>query len=575
MLSWNICKQARKHVNVYHTSLLYAILLLYVSSMQHVHASPNIPVTPQAHSGIFSIPTTGTVTGRFGDIRSGKKHLGVDISSNAQGNYSRGKEVYAPYGGTVTRVRDDYSPCAAGVAHIVEIDHGYIAARGKYVKTLYAHMASHDTKQSYIQVSQGSKVVQGQLIGYQGDALRVVNGKGCATGVHLHWTVYESDTATAKGVEVNPELYTGTLGSYVTETSSQHYVNTIDCAQTKSQGDADCSGKVDISDLSILARYWKTNDTRADFNRDGIVDIGDLSILAKNWQKWVASTASASGSTTRTTASIMTANSSPIQVSFGNTWYNVNGDQGFGVDVILEGSSDQRYIGAEMLLQYSPDLLEFVNAGIADSAACTSVNPEGTAEFEDPDKYRFENDPQRGLVKVVRASLGVAEVAGRVCAATIHFRPKTNVPATAYISFDTLPGTWKIAGSGITHDYRFNHASTVTVNIAGGAIPPSPQLQEPASGSQLSEGNDILLLWHQATHAGEYNVELIDGSGIKRESGWQKALGWYVEPLRVGKYTWRVKARNWKGESEWSAPATFTVAPAPLQPVVLIPFVTR
>jgi subtilisin family serine protease len=53
----------------------------------------------------------------------------------------------------------------------------------------------------------------------------------------------------------------------------------------KTKGDFNGSGKVDLSDLSILAQNWKTNSPNGDANGDGKVDLTDLSILAQNWNK--------------------------------------------------------------------------------------------------------------------------------------------------------------------------------------------------------------------------------------------------------------------------------------------------
>lgn len=51
-------------------------------------------------------------------------------------------------------------------------------------------------------------------------------------------------------------------------------------------GDANSDGKVDVTDLGILATNWQmTGDyTNGDFNFDGFVDVSDLGILATNWQ---------------------------------------------------------------------------------------------------------------------------------------------------------------------------------------------------------------------------------------------------------------------------------------------------
>jgi hypothetical protein len=53
-------------------------------------------------------------------------------------------------------------------------------------------------------------------------------------------------------------------------------------------GDANHDGKVDVTDLGILATNWQGSGmtfSQGDFNYDGVVDVSDLGILATNWQK--------------------------------------------------------------------------------------------------------------------------------------------------------------------------------------------------------------------------------------------------------------------------------------------------
>ena len=59
-------------------------------------------------------------------------------------------------------------------------------------------------------------------------------------------------------------------------------------APARKAGDADSSGGIDSTDLSILADAWGKSvaaNTSADFNGDGVVDSTDLSILADAWGK--------------------------------------------------------------------------------------------------------------------------------------------------------------------------------------------------------------------------------------------------------------------------------------------------
>lgn len=51
-------------------------------------------------------------------------------------------------------------------------------------------------------------------------------------------------------------------------------------------GDANRDGRVDVSDLGILASNWQQAGRRfsqGDFSYDGVVDVADLGILATHW----------------------------------------------------------------------------------------------------------------------------------------------------------------------------------------------------------------------------------------------------------------------------------------------------
>ena len=51
-------------------------------------------------------------------------------------------------------------------------------------------------------------------------------------------------------------------------------------------GDANADGKVDLTDLTMLASNWQGTDrtySTGDFSQDGVVDQADLTIIANNW----------------------------------------------------------------------------------------------------------------------------------------------------------------------------------------------------------------------------------------------------------------------------------------------------
>lgn len=125
-------------------------------------------------SGIFSWPVLGTISRYFSSY-----HLGLDIAGSSP--------VIASDGGTVITAGGyfkenycgfDYDSGLDGFGLRVAIDHG------NGYQTVYAHLNN-------IFVEAGQSVVKGQEIGQTGQT-------GCASGVHLHFTVKQN------GIPVDP-----------------------------------------------------------------------------------------------------------------------------------------------------------------------------------------------------------------------------------------------------------------------------------------------------------------------------------------------------------------------------------
>lgn len=132
------------------------------------------PVVVPASNPDLIWPTTGSVTSSFGNrihpiSGSSRFHAGIDISSRT------GNPIWAAQSGTVI-----YSGWMRGYGETVMIDHGGFV-------TLYAH-------QSERQVSEGTRVSQGQQIG-------LIGSTGDSTGPHLHFEVRINGSAT------NPAAY--------------------------------------------------------------------------------------------------------------------------------------------------------------------------------------------------------------------------------------------------------------------------------------------------------------------------------------------------------------------------------
>jgi murein DD-endopeptidase MepM/ murein hydrolase activator NlpD len=122
--------------------------------------------------GVMRMPVSGRLTSGFGMRRHpllgfSRMHAGIDIG--------------APYGSPIVAATDgvvEYAGWHGGHGRFVRIAHGGGLGTG------YGHMSS-------IVVRAGSRVAQGQVIGYVGST-------GLSTGPHLHYEVYRG------GQAVNP-----------------------------------------------------------------------------------------------------------------------------------------------------------------------------------------------------------------------------------------------------------------------------------------------------------------------------------------------------------------------------------
>lgn len=119
--------------------------------------------------GVMRVPVAGRLTSGFGMrrhplLRFSRMHAGMDIGA------PYGSPIVAATDGTVT-----FAGWHGGHGKFVRIAHGGGLGTG------YGHM-------SRISVAAGSRVVQGQVIGYVGST-------GLSTGPHLHYEVYRNNVA--------------------------------------------------------------------------------------------------------------------------------------------------------------------------------------------------------------------------------------------------------------------------------------------------------------------------------------------------------------------------------------------
>ncbi len=149
---------------------------------------------PAFRPGVLEWPVRGIVSQEYGDTKDTgfqndayEFHNGIDVAGQT------GIPIRAARDGVIKAVGNN-SPYAYG--RWIAVDHG------NNLTTLYAHLSSQAVKQ-------GSTVKKGQVVGYMGST-------GFATGPHLHFTVYASNTFITEqrwfgllplGGSINPRSY--------------------------------------------------------------------------------------------------------------------------------------------------------------------------------------------------------------------------------------------------------------------------------------------------------------------------------------------------------------------------------
>jgi len=124
-----------------------------------------------------------------------------------------------------------------------------------------------------------------------------------------------------------------------------------------------------------------------------------------------------------------------------------------------------------------------------------------------------------------------------------------------------------LAVSAGYHDIRVEHQEISGAAVARfrwdqGSVPSAPTLVAPTTGAVFDwNASPPTFTWNAVAGATAYWVEFWRGSEPSISSGWQSGTTWTLTLIpRAGyEYSWRVKARNGAGESDWSPPQTFVV----------------
>lgn len=141
---------------------------------------------PTPRPGVLEVPVLGRLTQGYGNTRfalsayKGRWHNGIDFGA------AIGTPIIAAEDGTILEVWDQDRYCKGGAyGKFIAIEHN------NNLTTLYAHLSLFAEN-----ITKGDSVKRGDLIGYVGNS-------GYATGPHLHFTVYASQTFRIGSSKVN------------------------------------------------------------------------------------------------------------------------------------------------------------------------------------------------------------------------------------------------------------------------------------------------------------------------------------------------------------------------------------
>ena len=133
---------------------------------------------PIARSGILMKPAEGTKSQSYGCIETAFARRNYPSCNNKKGGFHNGLDIAAKYGTPLHSAEDGRviavgnAPYAYGVWAVIEHENGLVTA--------YTHMSIRSVKI-------GQEVKRGDVIGYLGKT-------GYATGPHLHFTVFATQT---------------------------------------------------------------------------------------------------------------------------------------------------------------------------------------------------------------------------------------------------------------------------------------------------------------------------------------------------------------------------------------------
>ncbi len=105
--------------------------------------------------------------------------------------------------------------------------------------------------------------------------------------------------------------------------------------------------------------------------------------------------------------------------------------------------------------------------------------------------------------------------------------------------------------------------------------PSPPALASPGNNERLAATTEITFQWNTAANATQYYLEYSGAPYGTLNSGWTNNTSHRIGTMWAGTYSWKVKARNASGESDWSETRTFTIQQGPSDTPTRTPTLTR
>ncbi len=124
----------------------------------------------------------------------------------------------------------------------------------------------------------------------------------------------------------------------------------------------------------------------------------------------------------------------------------------------------------------------------------------------------------------------------------------------------TVDASWEITENGIY--YQAAYVKLLAKFVSAPPLPTEPPAVPVGESANATGTTSIVFKWNKTQGAAAYDIEI---DGVVQDNG--PSLSYTHEGLGHGTtHTYRVKARNTLGESEWSAPATATTEVPPPPP---------